>query len=179
MLLNMRLYTINRIVQLKMQLQTINRTVQLKNSIIYHQKCNDVAFIHVNLTQKTTNNTGLIFSHPLSNFSDDTLRTFVMEKPLNWKNNPPQFKSIGDEISEAVIELSTIRSNYTFSTTSDSNFTLLPTFGKCGINQDAKIFSTAIFVHNDQCSFPEKRSKVTKGFLDSVMKKIDIGRWCG
>ena len=104
------------------------------NETIYHQNCDDIASIQANLTQKTTNNTGFIFSHPMSNFSDEVLRTYLGKMPLNWKNDPAQFKSIGGEISKAVIEYSTTRSNYSFRTTSGSYFTLLPTFGKYGIS---------------------------------------------
>ena len=107
-----------------------------KSSIIYHRKCTDIASIEADLTQKTTNHTGLIFSHPMSNFSDEVLRTYLGKMPLNWKNDPAQFKSIGGEISKAVIEYSTTRSNYSFRTTSGSYFTLLPTFGKYGISSD-------------------------------------------
>ena len=142
-----------------------------ESPLIHYRNCTDVASIHINLTQKTKKSTGLIYTHPLSKFSDDALRTFVREYPLNWKNDPPQLKRIGEEISEAVIELSTTRSNYTFSTTPRGYFTLLPTFGKCGINQDAKYFSTAILVHNSQCSFPEKEVKLPKDFLDRVMEE--------
>ena len=140
-----------------------------KNAIIYHQKCTDIDSIQANLTQKTTNNTGLIFSHPLSNFSDDVLRTYVGKYALNWKN--AQFKSIGDEISEAVIEFSTTRSNYTFRTTSGSYFTLLPTFGKYGISSNMTNFSTAIFLQNDQCQFPEKGLMLSRDFRDRFMKE--------
>ena len=124
-------------IQANLTQKTTNNTgLIFSHETIYHQNCDDIASIQANLTQKTTNNTGLIFSHPMSNFSDEVLRTYLGKMPLNWKNDPAQFKSIGGEISKAVIEYSTTRSNYTFRTTSGSYFTLLPTFGKYGISSD-------------------------------------------
>ena len=141
------------------------------NAVIYHQKCTDIDSIQANLTQKTTKNTGLIFSHPLSKFSDDALRTYVGKY---HNKDPPQFKSIGDEIGEAVIELSTTRSNYTFSTSSGSYFTLLPAWGRYGIAKHWRNYTTAIFLQNDQRQFPEKGLMLSKDFRDRFMERKQI-----
>jgi len=145
-----------------------------KNTIIYHPKCTDIVSIEADLTQKTTNHTGLIFSHPKSNFSDDALRTFVGKIPLNWESDPPQFKRTGEEISKASIDLSITRSNYTFRTTSGNNLTLLPAWGRHGITGYWRNYTTAIFLDDDQCHFPEIGFMLSKDFRDRFMERKQV-----
>jgi len=147
---------------------TVHRAYNATNTtIIHYRNCADIASIQANLTQKTTNFTGLIYTHPFSNFPEDVLHRYL----LNFSFNQPQLKDIGGNISEAAIELSSMRSSYKFSTITGNNMTVVPVCGKFGVQTTWEQYTTAIFLDGDQCQFPTNDVKLSKDFLNDSIKK--------
>ena len=141
-------------------------------------KCADIDSIQVDMTQTTTNFTGSFFSHPLSNFSNDNRNfySYLRNYALNVDDEDlPQFKTIGEDINEFIIDIAHIRLNYTIHATSGSNITLLPAFGMYGNTTFWPDYTTAMQLDDDLCFCPKRNGvNLTKDFWNSFRKEKEI-----